>query len=130
MVAVRGTTMADAEDYESQFSEEAGILRVVVRGRRDFARSRRLVARIRQTADQHGVKRVLLDTSALADPPPNEYRFALGELLASEWRGLRVAVINPLEAGHGFVETVAVNRGATTRIFRSEDSALEWLRIE
>ncbi|HYL02396.1 MAG TPA: hypothetical protein VEU54_03175 [Steroidobacteraceae bacterium] len=121
--------MADEQDYECQFSEEAGILRVVVRGRRDFARSQRLVALIRTTADERGCRRVLLDTSALTEPPPNEYRFALGELLATEWRGLRVAVINPLEAGHGFVETVAVNRGATTRIFKTEDTAIEWLQL-
>ncbi|HET7756458.1 MAG TPA: hypothetical protein VI195_10195 [Steroidobacteraceae bacterium] len=122
--------MADEQDYQTQISEQGGILRVVVRGKRELGRSRRLVALIRKTAEEHGCRRVLLDTSALSEPPPNDYRFALGELLATEWRGLRVAVINPLEAGHGFVETVAVNRGATTRIFRTEDSAVEWLGID
>ena len=122
--------MADEQDYETRISEEADILRVMLRGKREFGRSRRVVALIRKTAEERGLTRVLLDTSALTESPPNEYRFALGELLATEWRGLRVAVVNPVEAGHGFVETVAVNRGATTRIFKTQDSAMEWLRLD
>jgi hypothetical protein len=128
-LAARGANMTDQPDYETQVSEEAGILRVVVQGVRDFGRTRRLVALVRNSAKERGVQRVLLDTRALANAPSNNERFALGELVAEEWRGLRVAVINPGEARDGFVETVAINRGAMMRAFETEHGALEWLQV-
>lgn len=121
--------MADEQDYETQISDDAGFLRILVRGKREFGRTERLVALVRKAAEERGFQRVLLDTRALTDPASNKYRFALGELVAEQWRGLRVAVINPVEARDGFVETVALNRGALTRTFETENDAMAWLRV-
>jgi hypothetical protein len=54
-------------------------------------------------------------------------RFHLGEATAAQLRGLRLAVIDLTEASDSFIETVALNRGATMRIFATEGEALAWL---
>ncbi len=117
----------DAKDYTTEISEDRDVLCIAVRGTLDFGRSTRLVALVRDTAKARGRKRVLVDARAFKEPMPNKDRFAMGELIAQEWRGLRVAIVNPIAAQNGFVETVAVNRGADTRTLATVPEALEWL---
>ncbi|HET7756457.1 MAG TPA: hypothetical protein VI195_10200 [Steroidobacteraceae bacterium] len=122
--------MADEQDYETRITEEGGILRFVPRGKLEFGRSERFLTLVRNTARARGCRRVLIDARAFSDPMPNNDRFAIGERVAEEWRGLRVAVVSPVEARDGFIETVAVNRGATARGFESVERAMDWLSLE
>ena len=120
-------TPLDEQDYEVEISDHGDFVRIVVRGVHDLGRAQRFIQRVRDTAKAKGQRRILIDGRAFTNPMPNDHRFAIGEMVAKEWPGLRVAVISPVEAQNGFIETVAVNRGADTRGFMGEDEAAEWL---
>jgi len=94
-----------------------------------YARSRteQLIALVRREADQRKFVRVLVDLTEVREAVPNFDRFHLGEATAAQLRGLRLAVIDLTEASDSFIETVALNRGATMRIFATEGEALAWL---
>ncbi len=117
------------QDYTTQISEDGDVLRIVVGGTLDFGRTARFVTLVRDAAKARGRKRVLIDARAFKEPMPNKDRFAMGELIAAEWGGLRVAIVNPIAAQNRFVETVAVNRGADTRTLATLPEALEWLQL-
>jgi hypothetical protein len=118
----------DERDYTTEISEDGEVLRIVVHGAMEFARTSRFVTLVRDAAKARGRRRVLIDARAFKQAMPNKDRFAMGELIGEEWRGLRVAIVNPIAAENGFVETVAVNRGADTRTLATVPEALDWLQ--
>ena len=102
-------------------------MKFVFTGTYNRARSEQAIATVRREADERKYSRILVDYQGVPDNIPNLDRFHLGEMSAQVLRGLRVAVIDLTEAPDAFVETVAVNRGATMRLFCTEAEALAWL---
>ena len=115
------------QPYPAFITDEGTYLRIDVQGVREFKRCSALVTFVRDTARARRHQRVLLDESAFTEPNSNLERFQLGELVGREWQGLKVAVIDPVEAMDEFAQTTATNRGATVNIVRDEDSAIAWL---
>lgn len=113
--------------YDTVVVEEPDFLRFVCCGNYSRTRSERLIAQVRLEADERRISRVLVDLQQVHESVPDRDRFHLGEMCADVLRGLRVAVIDLTEAPDAFAETVAVNRGATMRLFCSEPEALAWL---
>ena len=116
------------QEHDMDVIDEGTYLRFVVRGRRAFARCARLIERVRDEAKARRYQRVLVDERVFTDPNSNMDRFLLGEMVAREWQGLRVAIIDPVEAADEFAQTTARNRGATVIVADDEARALEWLR--
>ena len=113
---VETLSRADKLAYNAQIVEEPHYLRINCSGSYSRARSEQLIALVRREADERRYTRVLVDLQAVGETVPNLDRFHLGEMCAAMLRGLRVAVIDLTEAPDAFVETVAVNRGATMRL--------------
>ena len=113
--------------YDTQVIAEPRYLRFVFFGAYSRARSEQAIAAVRREADERKYTRILVDYQGVPDNIPNLDRFHLGEMSAEVLRGLRVAVVDLTEAPDAFVETVAVNRGATMRLFCTEAEALAWL---
>jgi hypothetical protein len=114
-------------NYRTTFTECAGYLRVVARGEYSYGRSKRLLIRVPRELRSRGLTRVLVDFTAVPEPVPDVERAELGELAAQLYTGIRVAVIDPVEAGDRGIESVALVRGAQMKIFRLESTAIEWL---
>lgn len=86
--------------------------------------------RILDAADQHGCTRVLLDNSRVRYFPDILAEHLVAERMAQLVPPtFRFAFIAPgnIPAQNSHFETVAVNRGARVRVFRSRDEALGWL---
>ena len=116
------------QEHDTEVVDEGSYLRIVVRGQRAFARCVRLVERVRDEARTRRHRHVLVDESVFTSANTNMDRFLLGEMVAREWQGLRVAVIDPIEAADEFAQTTATNRGASVIVVNDEARALEWLR--
>jgi len=115
------------QPYAVIIKDEGLFLRIEVEGVREFRRCAALMTFVRDAARTHGKSRVLLDEHAFTEPNSDLERFQLGELAGREWQGLKVAIIDPVEALDEFAQTTATNRGATVNIVRDEASAIAWL---
>lgn len=81
--------------------------------------------------DELGINRVLVDVREIENVPKIFDIFSFGEKLADSTRkiAIRFAVLvgNKKTESSVFVETVVLNRGGTLRVFKDNESALEWL---
>ena len=79
-----------------------------------------------QLSEETEIRRALVDLRQQQIAGPVSQLFAFGQNIPS---GITVAVLgDPHSDDHKFVETVALNRGKTVRLFfGSEDEAIEWL---
>jgi len=113
--------------YRTTLTECAGYLRVVAHGAYSYGRSKRLLIRVPRELRRRGMSRVLVDFTDVPEAVPDLERAELGELAAKLYVGIRVAVIDPVEAGDRGIESVALVRGAQMKIFRLESTAIAWL---
>jgi hypothetical protein len=119
-------------EYTQVFDGDSGICTLSVTG--DFVRPEDALEVERLTANLHdelGCRRFLIDmtkarifsstmSTFTASNPPEELRVIL--------RKVRVAALyTGLSEDHRFLETVAVNRGLTLRVFDERDEAIRWL---
>jgi len=77
-------------------------------------------------SEETGIRRALVDVREQRAAGPTMELFEFGENIPS---GMVFAVLsNPHRDDHGFVETVALNRGKNVRLFFGpEQDAIEWL---
>ena len=112
------------------FDEREGYLHAFVKGGVDTADiSRRYWATIGEYCRSRGIQRVLVvESFETASSLVDVY------LVASEiprlMKGIRIAFVDEASEDYEeniFGETVAINRGATGRVFRTEEEAIIWL---
>ena len=88
------------------------------------------LADISERADELGQTRLLIDVCELG--PANSFmtRFFTGQHIARVLgQPFRVAVVSRRELYDGLAETVAVNRGASMKVFFDRNDAVDWLRV-
>jgi hypothetical protein len=87
------------------------------------------MAKVEQVARENNFDKVLLDLRGVTALPP---MIDLYEIVTSHprhlWAAVLIQVTGTFEKDFDFYETVARNRGRTTRVFGSEDEAIEWLK--
>jgi hypothetical protein len=87
-----------------------------------------IIERAKEEARRIDIQRILFDVRRWERPATEMVRYDTGvhlaKLLASPYR---VAALGQKEHVNYFAEDVAVNRGASFRVFTDEMSALEWL---
>jgi hypothetical protein len=90
---------------------------------------KRVIDEIRVETERRGCERVLVDTTAMVlQDLPFLDRYEMGRYAAEIWgHRIKGAVIVRADLLTGFVETVAVNRGARVGVFVDEGQALAWL---
>jgi hypothetical protein len=78
---------------------------------------------------EQGITRVFVDATKETSLPSTFPSFDVGSKMAAAVRTIRIAVLgNPaLAEDLRFIETVALNRGATIKVFYSREAALAWL---
>jgi hypothetical protein len=87
------------------------------------------IAKVSEIAAAEGITSVLVDTTEQESLPST---LDIHSLFAQFPRVLRVALIStkqPTADDVHFIETVAVNRGISIRVFPNRDDAEMWLRV-
>ena len=117
-----------SEESRFEVSEDAGCVRLVVRGQFSRALFTQLLQRVIEETTARRNPRALIDGRDVPLSMSTITRYEIGVQLAdSIGGGIRLAVLLLPEAVDGFAETVARNRGATVRVFTDEAAALQWL---
>ena len=115
-------------NYKLVIEANRDYLRVTATGTYAFGRTRRLIYVVRESSDDHKLRRVLVDFTGVSGEPPDIDRFELGERLAQVFGSTHtLAIIAREESVNRLAETVAQNRGVPLRVFFSEREALAWL---
>ena len=114
---MRGTVTVDAERrfLRFEFDREATL--------GDWKKAQAVFLRL---SEESGIRRALVDIRKQEDAGPPLELFEFGSEIPS---GMAFAVLSVRgRADHGFVETVALNRGKNVRLFfGSEEEAIQWL---
>jgi len=114
---MRGTVTVDTERrfLRFQFDRDATL--------GDWKEAQEVFLRLSQ---ESGIRRALVDIREQQGAGPPLELFEFGSQIPS---GMAFAVLSVHGRGdHGFVETVAINRGKNVRLFfGSEEEAIEWL---
>ncbi|MDJ0940963.1 MAG: hypothetical protein QNJ00_14480 [Woeseiaceae bacterium] len=78
--------------------------------------------------DQHGVSKIIIDGRQQESMTDIVDSFEFAKSVPNSMGGLRIAVVHsPGDEVLPFIETVAYNRGSSTRAFVSVDEARAWL---
>ena len=116
---------------ELEYDAAARLIRVREYGVLDGDEFVRSIQRIREIHERDGCTRVLVDAREQVNRTDGGDAFDRAATAARTLAGtgVRIAVVvaTPLLKGHGFFETVSVNRGLSVRVFTEEASALTWL---
>lgn len=112
---------------EVGFLDMKTYLRVSCHGVWDPASVSETMLRIKAETRQTGHARVLLDWRGIEPPAREFYRYLAGEDIAAWVPSLRMAALYHSALINKFAENVAVNRGASFRVFGREEEALRWL---
>jgi hypothetical protein len=114
---MQGTITVDAERrfLRFQFDQRATVS--------DWVEAQAIFLRL---SEETGIRRALVDVRQQQDAGLGMEVFQFGNNIPS---GMVFAVLSgPHRADHRFVETVALNRGKSVRLFfGSEEEAIEWL---
>jgi len=83
---------------------------------------------VSERAKDRGNKLILVDRRNLSEPITQNARYAAGETIAKLFGPpFRIAFVLPHDEMTTFGEDVAVNRGATVRVFSDMEEAKRWL---
>ena len=116
---------------QATYAEGPGYLMAEVGGRWEEQDAKQTIVAIHEEASKRGQTRIFLDLLGFMPPRSDLTRFFTGEHVAKHWGyPFRVAVLSSRELYTGFAETVALNRGASIRVFFGKEQALEWLLNE
>ena len=116
-----------SEEFPIEVSEDAGCVRLVVRGQFSRARFTQVLQRVIEETTAPRNPRALIDGRDVPLSLSTITRYEISVQVAdSIGRGIRLALLL-LEVVDRFAETVARNRGATVRVFTDEAAALQWL---
>jgi hypothetical protein len=121
--------MVSSPDYEVTIVNDAGVLRIAALGTFAVEPTKRLFDRVARDARHCEAKRVLLDLRGVVGRITTMERFELGVYAAARIK-VKVALVGLPETIDHFGETVAINRGAKSRVFTDETEALSWLLSE
>jgi len=120
-----------------RISVEPGFLRVVAMGELVPKDVMHAIQKVSAAVERYKATSVLFDGRGLAGTLTSMDRFNYGSFIAQLNRQLslpirpKIAQILPSDLidPQRFGETVAVNRGATTKVFDNIEDALEWLGV-
>lgn len=112
------------------FEQREGYVRAFVKGGIDNADvSRRYWSVLSDFCRTHGVHRVLV-VESFETPSSLVDVYLVASEIPRLMKGVRIAFVDEAAEHYEenvFGETVAINRGATGRVFRSEEEAITWL---
>ena len=115
------------DSLQIDIQEEEGYLSVNVSGSLSLKNLKELVDRVLAESKKRSHDLFLVDMLRTG-PPENEMdRFDIGNYVASELRGVKIAVVYPQKYTNKFFENTAVNRGAHLLVFSEKERAVEWL---
>lgn len=90
-----------------------------------------LMEEIGKVCKKENKKKLLIDLRDMTGEPKFMDRFRLGITAVRVFRGLsKVALVYKKVESNRFAETVAVNRGLSTRITHDMEEAKRWLEVE
>jgi len=122
---------SDRKSTDIHISMEAGIIRVIYRGKVEFDLTTKMLREVATIASKDNTRLVLID---IRDADYKRYHLqsikhaeqgpSLG--IDSTFRIAFLGAEN--EEMLGFVENVAVNRGYRSKVFTDESRALAWIR--
>jgi hypothetical protein len=111
------------------FREEGDILHCAVSGPYSLADFLRLADRVQDRRRARGLRRVLVDITAVTGEIPSLDRYRLGIYVAEQpTRAQRLAVVARRELINWMFENVASNRGLPTCVTADPRFAESWLR--
>ena len=113
-------------DYEITTRPDAGYLRITAVGAFGTEPTKRLFDRVAADVKNYGASRVLIDAQGIVGSVSTMAHFELGAYAASRVR-VRAALVGRPDVIDRFGETVAINRGASARVFTDEVEARDWL---
>ena len=101
---------------------------MVIRGEWTNESARKIIDQIRIESERRRFEKVLVDLTELSSPEKELTRFISGELIAKILGFSRkvAAFANPKQINR-FAETLAVNRGASFKIFENKFAEILWL---
>jgi len=123
----------DRTSTDIRITTEAGIIRVVYRGKVQFELTTKMLRDVASIASKEDARRLLIDIREA------DYKFYHFESLKHAYQApslgidstFRIAFLGAEnEKMLGFVENVAVNRGYRSRAFTAESRALAWLESD
>ena len=89
---------------------------------------RQNIQRMVEFCETHGVHNLIVDGRDQVSETGTMDSFYFGKEVSDEMTGLRIAVVHRFDDDSlPFIETVAQNRGASTKAFHSIDEARTWL---
>jgi len=113
---------------ETNYNEISGYLLVEATGQWTSAEAELKLDETKHEADAKHLNQILLDLRRLRMPTSDFIRFLGGKYLAHLFRPpFRLAALARREDITRFAETVALNRGASFRVFSDEQQAVDWL---
>ncbi len=79
---------------------------------------------------KYGIAKVLLDIRSFDYELSELESFSIGEYISKTYMNdlIKIACLRSLSKKNDFTETVAVNRGATFKLFDNENNAISWLK--
>lgn len=116
------------EPLKCRCGPRADRLDVTFSGRWVLAAFHPLLEAIRDAAEQHGLRHVLVDARAVPDNIAAAERDEAGKQIAAMLPGLRIALLFDPARTTRLAENTAVNGGADMAIFGEPDEAMAWLR--
>lgn len=118
-------------DLRAEFEFQEEYLLVTASGEFALGAALRLLKQTIDTADQKGIKRVLVDCVAMQGQLSTFERYDLGVEVAkyslSRESHAKLAIVGMAPTIDGFAVQVAANRGMSTALFATKKDALIWL---
>jgi hypothetical protein len=119
---------------------DEGLLYATYTGEFSLAAAEKTFLQILEGVEQHNIRKVIVDGSAITGEPSILERFLYGEFVAEKANALRgqtmlsprfaYILIPPVRDPNRFGENVAFNRGMIVNTFENLDDALEWLELD
>lgn len=111
----------------NEFNKMSEYLYVKLEGDWTHTAALESIDQIKLKAESEGMKLILLDLHDVSTPEDEMVRFYTGQILANMLAGFKIAAYSQSHKINRFTENVAVNRGATFRIFDNSSDAVSWL---
>ncbi len=112
--------------YDAKFLGD--YILVTVTGQNDLEDLFHMMDAVKALAEQNQCRRLLVDMTGVEGPVDISFRFQVGKRLAQTFSGqTRLSIFLQDKPIDGFVELVALNRGAAIKVFQDQQAALKWL---
>lgn len=120
--------------YKLQYQEENNIIEVIYNQEADYSSRLMALEEVVQYIKSKGKKyNLLIDVQKIKKRLTTNQEYEFGVKLASskELIGAQVAVLKkPQTDQNKFINTVAINRGYSLKVFTCHDDAFKWLKVQ